>query len=67
MMSGPACASPHHRKRTVIAYSVDAELVFSIIGIFYGRQDHEAVLQDDLEDKANNEYARISPHSGEDR
>jgi len=48
----PGLRITHHRKRTVIAFSVDAELV-SIIGIFYGGQDYETILQDDLEDKTN--------------
>ena len=36
----------NYKKRVVIAFAVDAELV-SIIGIFYGGQDYETALQDD--------------------
>jgi len=36
----------NYRKRTVIAFSVDAEQV-SILGVFYGDQDYEAVLQEE--------------------
>ncbi|TCK84238.1 type II toxin-antitoxin system RelE/ParE family toxin [Paraburkholderia sp. BL9I2N2] len=39
----------NYRKRVVIAFDVDAEQV-SVIGIFYGGQDYEAVLQDDTDD-----------------
>jgi plasmid stabilization system protein ParE len=39
----------NHKKRAVIAFDVDAEMV-SIIGIFYGGQDYETVLQDESED-----------------
>ncbi len=35
----------NYRKRTVIAFAVDADLV-SIIGIFYGGRDHEALLRE---------------------
>jgi toxin ParE1/3/4 len=38
----------NYRKRTVIAYTVDAELV-SIIGVFYGGQDYETALQSELD------------------
>jgi hypothetical protein len=34
----------------VIAFDADARQV-SIIGVFYGGQDYETALQDDLEDK----------------
>lgn len=36
----------NYKKRTVIAFSVDVELV-SILGIFYGGQDFEKILLDD--------------------
>ncbi len=39
----------NYKKRTVIAFDVDAERV-SIIGVFYGGQDYAAVLQSDLDD-----------------
>ena len=36
----------NYKKRTVIAFAVDDEQV-SIIGIYYGGQDYETVLQSD--------------------
>lgn len=39
----------NYRKRVVIAFDVDAEQV-SVIGIFYGGQDYETVLQGDPDD-----------------
>ncbi len=39
----------NYRKRVVIAFDVDAEQV-SVIGIFYGGQDYETVLQGDTDD-----------------
>jgi hypothetical protein len=39
----------NYKKRTVIAFDVAAEQV-SIIGVFYGGQDYETILQDDSED-----------------
>lgn len=36
----------HYKKRVVIAFDVDADVV-SIIGVFYGGQDHEAILRSD--------------------
>jgi plasmid stabilization system protein ParE len=39
----------NYKKRTVIAFSVDDELV-SVIGVFYGGQDHEARLSNDSDD-----------------
>lgn len=44
----------NYRKRTVIAFSVDAERV-SIIGIFYGGQDYATILQEDG-DLSNTEH-----------
>lgn len=41
----PGLRTTNYRKRTVIAFSVDAERV-SIIGIFYGGQDYETILQE---------------------
>jgi plasmid stabilization system protein ParE len=38
----------NYRKRTVIAYTVETELV-SIIGVFYGGQDYETALQSELD------------------
>jgi len=39
----------NYKKRAVIAFDVDADCV-SIIGVFYGGQDYETILQDDYED-----------------
>lgn len=36
----------NYKKRAVIAFDVEAEQV-SIIGIFYGGQNYETILQDD--------------------
>ena len=44
----PGLRITNYRKRAVIAFDVDAEMV-SIIGIFYGGQDYETVLQDESE------------------
>jgi plasmid stabilization system protein ParE len=43
----PGLRITHYRKRTVIAFDVSAGVV-SIIGIFYGGQDYETILQDEL-------------------
>lgn len=45
----PGLRITHYKKRTVIAFDVDAEQV-SIIGLFYGGQDYETILEDDAED-----------------
>jgi plasmid stabilization system protein ParE len=45
----PGLRITNYKKRAVIAFDVDAELV-SIIGVFYGGQDFETVLQSDLDD-----------------
>lgn len=42
----PGLRITHYRKRTVIAFALDAEQV-SIIGVFYGGQDYESILDDD--------------------
>jgi plasmid stabilization system protein ParE len=44
----PGLRITNYKGRTVIAFAVDAEQV-SIIGVFYGGQDYETALQDDLE------------------
>jgi plasmid stabilization system protein ParE len=44
----PGLRITNHKKRAVIAFDVDAEQV-SIIGVFYGGQDHETILQDNSE------------------
>ncbi len=46
---GPGLRITHYKKRTVIAFAVDAEVV-SILGIFYGGQDYESLLQDERDD-----------------
>lgn len=45
----PGLRITNYRKRAVIAFDVDAEQV-SIIGVFYGGQDYETILQDDSEE-----------------
>ncbi len=40
---------PHYKKRTVIAFDVDSDQV-SIIAVFYGGQDYETILKDNLDD-----------------
>jgi plasmid stabilization system protein ParE len=41
----PGLRLTHHKGRTVIAYAVDADaLTVSVIGVFYGGQDHEGAL-----------------------
>jgi toxin ParE1/3/4 len=45
----PGLRITNYRKRAVIAFSVDAEQV-SIIGVFYGGQDYEAILDEDFGD-----------------
>lgn len=49
MTYAPAYGITNHKKRTVIAFDVDAARV-SIIGVFYGGQDYESVLQPNLDD-----------------
>lgn len=44
----PGLRITNYKKRAVIAFDVDAEQV-SIIGVFYGGQDYETILQDDLD------------------
>lgn len=41
----PGLRITHYRKRVVIAFDVDADLV-SIIGVFYGGQDYETILRE---------------------
>lgn len=45
----PGLRITNYKKRAVIAFEVDDEQV-SIIGVFYGGQDYEAVLQDEPND-----------------
>ena len=50
----PGLRITNYKKRTVIAFKVDvvAEQVF-IIGVFYGGQDHETILQDNDDDSTH--------------
>jgi len=45
----PGLRTTNYKKRAVIAFDVDANTV-SIIGIFYGGRDYEALLQSDLDE-----------------
>lgn len=45
----PGLRITNYRKRTVIAFAVDAKQV-SILGIYYGGQDFESALLFELED-----------------
>jgi len=42
----PGLRITHYKKRAIIAFDVDAEVV-SIIGVFYGGRDYETILHDD--------------------
>jgi plasmid stabilization system protein ParE len=42
----PGLRVTNYKGRTVIAFNVEADQVF-ILGLFYGGQDYENVLQDD--------------------
>ena len=45
----PGLRITHYKKRAMIAFDVNAELV-SIIGVFYGGQDYETDLQTELDE-----------------
>lgn len=45
----PGLRVTNYKKRVVIAYTIDEELV-SIIGVFYGGQNYEASLRFDLDE-----------------
>lgn len=45
----PGLRVSNYKGRTVIAFDVDTQQV-SIIGVFYGGQDYESALQDDLDE-----------------
>jgi toxin ParE1/3/4 len=47
----PGLRVTNYKKRAAIAFDVDAERV-SIIGVFYGGQDYETILQDDVDDNS---------------
>ena len=43
----PGLRVTHHKGRTVLAYAVDDDAqTVSIIGVFYGGQDHESALSE---------------------
>ena len=46
----PGLRITNYKRRAVIAFDVDAERV-SIIGVFYGGQDYETILQTDPDDE----------------
>jgi toxin ParE1/3/4 len=47
----PGLRLTHHKGRTVIAYAVDDESqTVSIVGVFYGGQDHEGALSKGWDD-----------------
>lgn len=45
----PGLRITNYKKRAVIAFAMENELV-SIIGVFYGGQDYETILKDDFAD-----------------
>lgn len=45
----PGLRVTNYRKRAVIAFDVSADLV-SIVGVFYGGQDYETILQEESDD-----------------
>lgn len=47
----PGLRVTNFKGRTVIAFDVDAQQV-SVIGVFYGGQDYETALQEDLDEEA---------------
>ena len=49
----------NYKKRSVIAAALAAERV-SIVGAFYGGQDHEAALESDLDDQGHRPSVRIT-------
>ena len=42
----PGLRITNYKKRAVIAFDVDADVI-SVIGVYYGGQDYETILQDD--------------------
>ena len=48
----PGLRITNYKKRVAIAFNVDAEQV-SILGVFYGGQDYETVLQSDFDESEN--------------
>ena len=49
----PSLRTTHYNKRAVIAFAVTPEEVF-ILGVFYGGQDYETMLQDDSDNSVPN-------------
>ncbi|ASG24113.1 type II toxin-antitoxin system RelE/ParE family toxin [Nitrospirillum viridazoti] len=45
----PGLRITNYRKRVVIAFGIEADLV-SIVGVFYGGRNYEAILRDDADD-----------------
>ena len=45
----PGLRITNYKKRAVIAFAVDAEVV-SVIGVYYGGQDYESVLRWEQDD-----------------
>ncbi len=45
----PGLRVTNYKGRAVIAFNVDADRV-SIVGVFYGGQDYETLLQEDLDE-----------------
>ena len=50
----PGLRITNYNKRTVTAFDVEAEMV-SIIGVFYGGQDYETIIQEDDSDAETTE------------
>lgn len=46
----PGLLVTNYKKRTVIAYAVNDDVV-SIIGVFYGGQDYQVALEPELDDQ----------------
>jgi toxin ParE1/3/4 len=47
----PGLRITHYRGHAVIAYLVDTDAeIVSIVGVFYGGQDYEKLLQDDIDE-----------------
>lgn len=49
----PGLRVTNYKKRMVIAFAVDSDSgQVSILGLFYGGQDYETILQDDINESA---------------
>jgi plasmid stabilization system protein ParE len=44
----PGLRVTNYKKRVVIAFSIDLDTL-SVLGVFYGGQDHESILRDDAD------------------